>query len=98
MRCNPLDKNGIQTRCAICQRINHWSQNCPGNINTECNTCVVNEVVLHQADYDSPQELKHLMSETSSSALLDCGGSKTVCSKEWLNQYISNLPEHNSKH
>ena len=30
------------------------------------------------------------MSETWSSALLDCGASKTVCSKEWLNQCISN--------
>ena len=34
------------------------------------------------------------MSETWSSALLDCGASKTVCGKEWLNQYISNLPQH----
>ena len=31
------------------------------------------------------------MSETWSSALLDCGASKIVCDKEWLNQYISNL-------
>ena len=34
------------------------------------------------------------MSETWSSALLDFGASKTVCGKECLNQYISNLPEH----
>ena len=34
------------------------------------------------------------MSETWSTALLNCGASKTVCGKEWLNQYISNLPEH----
>ena len=87
------DKNGVQTRCAICQSINHWAQNCPDNINSEFNTYVVNEVVLHQSDYDNPQELKHLMSETWSSAVLDCGASKTVCGKEWLNQYITNLPE-----
>ena len=41
---------------------------------------------------DKPQELKHLLSKTWSSALLDCGASKTVCGKEWLNQYVSNLP------
>ena len=32
------------------------------------------------------------MSETWSSA--NCSASKIVCGKEWLNQYISNLPEH----
>ena len=95
---NALDKNGIQTSCTIRQSINRWSQNCPDNINTEHNTYVVNKVALHQTDYDSPQELKYLgvlrNSETWSSALLDCGANKTVCGKEWLNQYISNLPEH----
>ena len=34
------------------------------------------------------------MPETWSSALLDCGASKTVCGKVSLNQHISNLPEH----
>ena len=34
------------------------------------------------------------MLKTWSSALLDWGASKTVCGKECLNQYISNLPEH----
>ena len=34
------------------------------------------------------------MPETWSTALLDCGASKTACGKEWLNQYISNLPQH----
>ena len=91
---NPLDQNRIQTRCKIRQSVNHWSQNGPDNNNTEHNTYVVNEVVLYQTDYDSPQEFKHLMSEIWSSALLDCGASKIVCDKERLNQHISNLPEH----
>ena len=55
---------------------------------------VVNEVVLHQTHYANPQELKHLMAETWSSVLLDCGNSKTVCGQEWFNQYIANLSEH----
>ena len=55
---NPLYKNGIETRCTICQSINHWSQNSPDNINTEY------KVVLDQTDDDNTQELKHLMSET----------------------------------
>ena len=60
---NPLDQNRIQTRCKMRQSVNHWSQNGPDNNNTEHNTYVVNEVVLYQTDYDSPQEFKHLMSE-----------------------------------
>ena len=34
------------------------------------------------------------MSEPWSLALLDCGASNRVCGKEWLNQYISNVPGH----
>ena len=46
--------------------------------------------MLHQNDYDSPDELKFLMAESWSSALLDCGASKTVCGKIWLDQFIQN--------
>ena len=90
---NPLDRYGNPTKCAICHSINHWAQNCPDRESK--NTYVVNEVVLHQSDYDNPNELKHLTSETWSSALLDCGASKTVCGKEWLTQYINNLSDTN---
>ena len=47
---NPFYKQGGQTRCAICQSIKHWAQNCPDGNSTEHNTYVVNEVVLHQTD------------------------------------------------
>ena len=50
---NPYNKNDVQTRCSVCQSINHWATNCPEN--NEHNTYVVNEVVLHQSDYDSPK-------------------------------------------
>ena len=76
------------------ESINHWCENCLDNVNAEHNTYVTNEVVLHQTDDNNPQELKHLMSDIWSSALLDCDASKTVCGNEWLNQYISDLPEH----
>ena len=52
---NPFDKHGIQTRCAVCQSINHWAQNCPDNPNSEHNTYITNKVVLHQTDYKNPQ-------------------------------------------
>ena len=76
-----LDRNGLPTRCAIYDSVNHWAQHCP-NKNTEQRTYLSNKVVLHQSEYDDPDDLKFLMSETWSSALLDCGASKTVCGKE----------------
>ena len=44
-------------------------------------TFIVNEEVLHQNAFDNQNELKNLTSEMWSSALLDCGASKTVCGK-----------------
>ena len=81
----------MQTRCSICQNIYHWTQNCSDGNNTEHNISIENERVLHQTDYENPQELKHLMAEIWSSALLNCGASTTVCGKERFNQYITNL-------
>ena len=49
--------------------------------------------MLHQTDYDDPQELKFLMSEIWSAALLDSGSGKTACSNEWFSQYVNNLCE-----
>ena len=51
-------------------------------------------MILHQTDYENLQELKHLIAETWRSALVDCAASKTVCGKEWLKQYMTNLSEH----
>ena len=95
---NPPNRSGLPTRCMICQSINHWAQNCPDKEPYEHSTYVVNnEVVLHQTDYDQPNELKSLISETWSSALLDCGASKTVCGKELFTQYINNLQDVDQK-
>lgn len=88
---NPFDKQDVQTRCAIYKSINHQAQNCLDGDNSEHNIHVVNEVVLHQTDCQNPQE--HLMTAWSS-AVLNCGASKTVCGHKWLNQYITNLSEH----
>ena len=46
---------------------------------------------MHQNDYDSPDELKFLIAESWSPALLDCGVGKTVFGKIWLDQFIQNL-------
>lgn len=81
-----VDKNDLITRCAIRQSTNHWAQWCPERNNQDQKTFTVNEIVLHQSVYNNTQELKTLMSETWSSALLDGGASKTVWEKVQFNQ------------
>ena len=74
----PADRYGMLTKCVVCQSINHSAQDCPDRSTIDNNTYILNEVVLHQTDYDDPLVLKLLISETWSAALLDCGASKTV--------------------
>ena len=88
---NPLDCNKLPTRCATCDSFNHWQQQCPDKDKVKHKTYIADEVVLHQNDYNSPHELKFLMAESWSSALLDCGATKTVCEKIWLDQFIQIL-------
>ena len=45
-------------KCAICHNINQWAQNCPDRENE--NTFIVNELALHQSDFENPNELKNL--------------------------------------
>ena len=80
---------GNPTKCAICHRFNQWVQDCPNRDNG--NTNIVNGVVLHQRYFDNTNELKCLIPETWSSALLHRRASKTVRGEEWLIKYITNL-------
>ena len=92
---NPPDKTGMPTRCMICQSINHWAPRCPDK-NSDNNTLLLeNEITLHQSNTSNTSDLKSLVSETWSSALLDCGASKTVCGSEWLEEYKQNLTDSN---
>ena len=92
---NPLDRDGLPTRCSFCQSINHWAPQCPDRppLRNEHSTLLTeNEIVLHQNNSNDPHELQSLVAETWSSALLDCGASKTVCGNEWFEQYKQILP------
>ena len=84
---NPLSKFGTQTKCRLCQSINHWEKDCPDrNINDV--SFMLNEVVL-QASNDAV--LKTLVSETWCSAVLDSGATSTVCGKTWFDEFSSSL-------
>ena len=44
------------------------------------------EAILFQADFDYPNELVGLLSESWNAAVLDSGTSKTVCGPVWLDK------------
>ena len=86
-----LPKGQIQTRCAICESINHWAQDCPDKGSRDFNTLCC----PYQSDYDHPNKLKNLVVESWNAAVLDSGASKTVCGQSWLDCYIESLNESN---
>ena len=102
---NPLDKFGNNTRCYICDSINHWHQECPDRQSKEWKTyheqhesdCddtdpgIPFEVILHESKDEESNKFQNLLMESLGSAVLDCGASKTVCGKVWLTNYIGSL-------
>ena len=89
---NPTNAQGEVTSCNICKSIYHWSNECPhrnsaqGNGNTTSFTCFAESAI--QKCYVSK-----LVCESLSSGLLDCGCTKTVCGKEWYDEFVSSLSE-----
>ena len=59
------------------------------NVQKNCDNYYTQEVVLNQSDFDHPDKLKNLESETWNAAVLDSGATNTVASKIWFNCYIN---------
>ena len=84
---NPISRTGIQTRCRLCQSINHWEKECPDRVINEV-TLTLNDVILHT---NNDTVLKTLVSETWNSAVLDSGATQTVCGRTWFSEFSSSL-------
>jgi hypothetical protein len=78
---------GTQTRCRVCQSINHWAKDCPDKDVNEV-ALTINELVLHA---NNDIVLKTLVSETWNAVVLDCGATGTVCGRSWFDEYASSL-------
>ena len=65
------------------------AQNCP----EKYGTLYTQEVVLYQSDFDHPEQLKTLVSESWNSAVLDSAATHTVAGEVWYNYYITSLNE-----
>ena len=63
------------------------AQNCP----EKCYLYYTQEVILFQSDFDLPEQIKNLASESCDAAVLDSGAPNTVAGNEWYSCYISSL-------
>ena len=88
---NPPDRNGRTTTCGICGSRNHWAQQCPDKGSTQ--TFEINKLELFHSDYDQPERLKQLVSDTFDAAVLDTAATKTAAGSIWMNEYIRKLSE-----
>ena len=78
---------GVQLKCHIF--VYNISQNCPEQIDTY----YTQEVVLRQSDFDQPEQLKTLLSESWNAPILDSGATNTVAGESWFVCYMSSLSE-----
>ena len=62
------------------------AQNCPENCDL-----YYTQVIIFQSDFDQPEQVKNLASESWNATVLDNGATNTVAGKEWYNCYISSL-------
>ena len=65
------------------------AQNCPEKYDAQ----YTQEVVLYQSDFEHPEQLKTLVSESWNSAVLDSAATHTVAGEVWYNYYITSLNE-----
>ena len=70
---NPLDSKDNITRCNICESINQWGQDCPHRGSQTNDTWLLFEVVLFQADFDNPDDLKGLLTQSWNATIFDSG-------------------------
>ena len=68
----------MQLKCHIF--VYNISQNCPEQIDTY----YTQEVVLRQSDFDQPEQLKTLLSESWNTPILDSGATNTVAGESWF--------------
>lgn len=105
-RTNPIGKDGLVSRCVICDSRFHWARNCPDAYEnkrekefTHRNGNEVNEVVQlslfmgYSNEANVRNKLQTLVDESRNFAVLDTGCSSTVCGIAWLNRYLDSLSE-----
>ena len=87
---NPINAQGEQTSCNICKSIFHYSYDCPHRNSSDGNSTTF---TMFAESSIQICYMSKLVGESLSSGLLDCGCTKTVCGKEWYDEFVSSLSE-----
>ena len=99
---NPLNADGTPRKCFHCQSPNHFAYACPqrmdekvldGTRSEEANMTI--NITLYSGQGDREQCL--LMAESIGFGILDSACTKTVAGEVWMKEFISVLPEEESK-
>ena len=87
-KSNPPDKSGNISRCVVCDSVMHWVEDCPHK----------DEAHVHLFTKDIKDEyINQFVGETLNEAVLECGCTKTVCGKLWVDCYIDSLSKEDLK-
>ena len=92
---NPVGRDGLVTRCAICKSAQHYAFQCGKKKRRGSNEEEEEEIGLFTISlFTSKAEREYLpefLKETLNHAVLDCGCVKSVCGRKWLEIYLDSL-------
>ena len=93
-KTNPRDSNGHIMPCSVCKSIFHFANQCPDSSTPA--TYYNENIALLQNNPTVKENVSTMDQFTRDNyglAVLDSGCNTTVCGQEWLDVYLSSLPE-----
>lgn len=109
---NPINRFGRRTKCACCQSVFHWIKDCPHkdkqeNVNlTEDQSSANNQLsesmescnitLFNKTENSCSSDFVFLI-EAMGTAVIDTACTRTVCGRNWFEEYTKGLPENERK-
>ena len=96
---NPLTKQGVVSRCALCDSKMHWAKVCQHKRPEAANIPELKNKTENNPENIIEETNIMLMTtadtkiQTDLNAIVDTGCTKTVAGEEWLNNYLKNLDD-----
>ena len=96
---NPLTKQGVVSRCTVCDSKMHWAKDCQHKRSETANNAELNnetedntENIIEEANNVSFITADTKI-QTDLNAIIDTACTKTVAREEWLKNYLKNLDD-----
>ena len=96
---NPLTKQGVVSRCAICDSKMHWAKDCQHKKSETANIVEFSDEINDNIENLIEEANIVLMTtentkiQTNLNTIIDTTCTKTVAGEEWLHNYIKNLDD-----